>query len=137
MGESCVSFARRSEPSSMLAFATLVSAMHRAGAYAVARYVAKDWKEPQLLLLVPDVDDQCLYDVPLPFSEDLRRYRFAPLDRVVTVAGDAVVTKHRLLPDAQLDAAMSDFVDAMDLSTWAVDENSYVPRRQFDWYQQR
>ncbi|KKA28187.1 hypothetical protein TD95_003720 [Thielaviopsis punctulata] len=124
MGESCVSFARRSEPASMLSFATLLTAMDRAGAYAVARFVAKDWKEPQLLLLIPDVEEQCLYDVPLPFSEDLRRFRFAPLDRLVTVMGETVTAKHKLLPDEDLDAAMSEFVDAMDLSTWAVDENS-------------
>ncbi|KAL2889122.1 ATP-dependent DNA helicase 2 subunit 2 [Ceratocystis lukuohia] len=122
MGESCVIHARSSEPSSALKLAALATAMENSGAYAVARYVAKDWKEPQLLILIPDSQEQCLYDVPLPFSEDVRRYQFPPLDRVPTVGGGSL-TKHQLLPEKALDDAMSDFVDSMDLSQWAIDED--------------
>ena len=96
------------------------------GSYAVARFVAKDEKPPQLLLLIPNPklegDFECLYDVPLPFAEDVRNYRFPPLDKILTVSG-GVLTKHRLLPDGDLNNAMSDYVDAMDISEFGVDDD--------------
>ncbi|KAL5604528.1 uncharacterized protein BROUX77_004714 [Berkeleyomyces rouxiae] len=123
MGESCVTYARSSEPSSVLTLAALTSAMERVGAYAVARFVIKDWKEPQLLLLVPDSQERCFYDVPLPFAEDLRRYQFPPLERIGKSAGVGPA-KDQLTPDKQLDDSMSDFVDTMDISQWVVDEDN-------------
>ncbi len=91
---------------------------------AVARFVAKDMKDPQLLLLIPTVTDGlvCLYDVPLPFAEDVRTYPFPPLDKVITATG-AVLTTHRLLPGADLNQAMNDYVDAMDLSMFGTDDD--------------
>lgn len=95
----------------------------------MARYVQKDDTQPQLLLLKPNPaiedDFECLYDVPLPFAEDLRSYQFPPLDKVLTVTGN-IIKEHRLLPSEDLKQAMSDFVDAMDLSGFDVDEDGYV-----------
>jgi hypothetical protein len=98
----------------------------------VARLVTKEGKEPQLVLLQPEpgVESgyQCLYECTLPFAEDVRAYSFPPLDKVVTVTGN-VLTKHRLLPTQQLDKAMSDFVDAMDISEFGEqDAEGYVER---------
>jgi hypothetical protein len=47
---------------------------------------------------------------------------------VLTVTGN-VLKEHRLLPSQDLKEAMSDFVDAMDLSNYEVDENEYVALR--------
>lgn len=124
MGEVCVTVAKRSDAKSELALSSLVWALSELESYAVARIVAKDGKEPLLVLLAPSIepDLECLYDIPLPFAEDIRSYQFPPLDRVVTVSGQTL-TKHRFLPSDDLNEAMSDYVDAMDLSTYGIDEN--------------
>jgi ATP-dependent DNA helicase 2 subunit 2 len=109
-----------------LALSSLINALYELESYAVARFVAKDGNSPVLLLLIPspklEGDAECLYDIPLPFAEDVRSYQFPPLDKVVTVNG-TVLTKHRLLPDDKLQQAMSDYVDAMDLSTFGTDDD--------------
>lgn len=106
---------------------SLIWALMELESFAVARLVIKDGKEPLLVLLAPHIEPglECLYDVPLPFAEDLRSYRFPPLDRVLTVSGQTL-TKHRLLPSDELNEAMSDYVDAMDLSTYGMDGEMYV-----------
>ncbi|EHA53989.1 hypothetical protein MCOR27_006885 [Pyricularia oryzae] len=131
MGESSVIFASKFNEKDELAFSALVNALYETESYGVARLVAKDGKEPQLLLLMPhiDTDIECLYDVPLPFAEDIRYYQFPPLDKVVTLGGQTL-TKHRLLPSDELEEAMSDYVDAMDISAAGGDDEEaqeYAP----------
>ncbi|CRK17867.1 hypothetical protein BN1723_000518 [Verticillium longisporum] len=128
MGESCITVSRKHDDKSQLALSSLIHALYELSSYAVARIVLKDGKEPQLILLAPGIepDLECLYDVPLPFAEDVRSYQFPPLDRVVTVSGQTL-TKHRLIPDDELNDAMSDFVDAMDLDTLVKDEDGGEP----------
>ncbi|KAM0334294.1 hypothetical protein ACHAQA_001317 [Verticillium albo-atrum] len=123
MGESCITVSRKHDDKAQLALSSLIHALYELSSYAVARIVLKDGKEPQLILLAPGIepDLECLYDVPLPFAEDVRGYQFPPLDRVVTVSGQTL-TKHRLIPDDDLTDAMSEFVDAMDLDTLVKDE---------------
>ncbi|TLD23261.1 hypothetical protein PspLS_07299 [Pyricularia sp. CBS 133598] len=123
MGESSVIFASKFNEKDELAFSALVNALYETESYGVARLVAKDGKEPQLLLLMPHIDTEveCLYDVPLPFAEDIRYYQFPPLDKVVTLGGQTL-TKHRLLPSEDLEKAMSDYVDAMDISAAGGDD---------------
>lgn len=117
MGEACVTHARKSDAESQIALSSLIWALSELESYAVARIVTKDDKEPLPVLLVPclEPDLECLYDVPLPFAEDVRGYRFPPLDKVVTVSGQTR-TRHPLLPSDELTEAMDDYVDAMDLS---------------------
>ena len=123
MGESCVTIARKGDTESYLALSSLVNALYELENYAVARLVTKDDKAPILVMLAPhvDLDIECLYDVPLPFAEDVRGYQFPPLDRVITISG-TTLTKHRLLPGDELSEAMSDFVDAMDISEFGRDD---------------
>lgn len=80
--------------------------------------------EPLLKILSPEVrpDYECLIENELPFAEDVRGYRFPPLDKIVTVSGK-ILTQHRNLPSDDLVKAMSDFVDHMDLSTLDQDED--------------
>jgi len=124
MGESCVIVARKFSETDELALSALIHTLYETESYAVARFVAKDMSEPQLLLLMPSIepDFECLYDVPLPFAEDVRLYQFPPLDKVMTVSG-GVIKKHRLLPNDELSEAMSEYVDAMDISGYDVDDD--------------
>ncbi|KAK9795785.1 hypothetical protein SCARD494_04756 [Seiridium cardinale] len=123
-GESCITVAQKNSSADALKLSSLIHSLHELESYALARLVAKDGKEPLLVLLAPyiDVDYECLYDIPLPFAEDVRQYSFPPLDKVVTV-NNKVLTTHRLLPSFDLNDAMSDYVDAMDISTYALDDD--------------
>ncbi|KAF4438468.1 ATP-dependent DNA helicase 2 subunit 2 [Fusarium austroafricanum] len=123
LGETCVTIARKFDAKSAIALSSLVWALSELESYAIARIVTKDGKDPLLVLLAPGMepDMECLYDIPLPFAEDIRSYQFPPLDRVITVTGQTLA-KHRLLPTDELNDAMSDYVDAMDLSTYGIDD---------------
>lgn len=124
MGDACITIPRKFDAKSALALSSLVWALSELESYAIARIVPKDGKDPLLVLLAPSIepDMECLYDIPLPFAEDIRTYQFPPLDRVVTVTGQTL-TKHRFLPTDELNEAMSDYVDAMDLSTYGIDDD--------------
>jgi len=100
----------------MLALSSFIHALFELECYAVARLVTKDNKPPFIVLLAPSIeaDFECLLEVQLPFVEDLRSYRFPPLDKVVTVSGK-VVSEHRNLPNDDLLNAMSKYVDSMEL----------------------
>jgi ATP-dependent DNA helicase 2 subunit 2 len=128
MGETGVVVAQKQNEEAELGISALIHALHEVESYAVARYVQKDGVSPVILLLKPNpgIEDnfECLYDVPLPFAEDVRSYQFPPLDKVLTVTGN-VLKEHRLLPSGDLNRAMSDYVDAMDLSTYGVDDEGY------------
>lgn len=123
MSVSCVIIAQKSNSKASMALSSLIHALFELESYAVARLVTKDDKAPVLLLLAPsiDIEYECLVDVQLPFAEDLRNYRFPPLDRVITVSGKNL-KEHRNLPTDQLTKTMSDYVDQMDLSTFAKDD---------------
>lgn len=124
MGEVCVTHSRKNDSKSELALSSLIWALLELESYAVARIVTKDGKDPSLVLMAPQIEPglECLYDIPLPFAEDVRTYQFPPLDKVITVSGQTL-TKHRLLPSDELAEAMSDYVDSMDLATYGQDDD--------------
>lgn len=103
-----------------LALSSFIHALRELDYYAVARLVTKESKPPLVVLLAPyfeteeDEVYESLIEVQLPFAEDLRSYRFPPLDKVITVSGK-VVTEHRNLPNESLQEAMSNYVDSMEL----------------------
>lgn len=99
-----------------LALSSLIHALYEAEDYAVARLVIKEAKPPILVLLAPYMtnDFECLLEAPLPYTEDLRTYRFPSLDKVATVSGK-IVTEHRNLPTKSLQESMDQFVDSMEL----------------------
>lgn len=107
-----------------LGLSSFIHALYEAECYAVARLVTKELKPPSLVLLVPriELDWEALVDVELPFEEDMRRYKFPPLDRKLTVSG-RTITEHKDLPTKELLDSMSDYVDALDLSTFGQDED--------------
>ncbi|KAI4219831.1 MAG: hypothetical protein L6R36_008051 [Xanthoria steineri] len=132
MTVSSVLIAQRTNSISIMALSSLIHALFELESYAIARLVAKDDNPPLIILLAPsiEVDYECLLDVQIPFAEDVRSYKFPPLDRVVTVSGK-VIKEHRNLPGDALSSAMSKYVDQMDLSTFGRDDDGnpseYMP----------
>lgn len=127
MGTSGVTVAQRTNEKARMALSSLIHALHELDSYAIARIVIKDGKDPQLLLLGASIEPELesLIDVPLPFAEDMRQYRFPPLDRVITVSGN-VLTKNRNIPTYDLTNAMDAYVDSMDLSSFGKDDDGYL-----------
>ena len=123
MSVSCVIIAQKTNNKAILALSSLIHALFELESYAVARLVTKDNKEPLITLLTPsiEVDYECLLDVQVPFVEDVRSYKFPPLDKVTIVSGKEI-KEHRNLPNDALKTAMSDYVDRMDLSTFGKDD---------------
>jgi ATP-dependent DNA helicase 2 subunit 2 len=107
-----------------LALSSFIHALYEVKSFAVARYVPKANRNPDIVLLGPEIepDFESLIMVKIPFAEDVRRYTFPPLDKVVTVSGKTI-TQHRNLPNDELVKAMSDYVDAMDISEFDTDED--------------
>ncbi|CAL8576307.1 ATP-dependent DNA helicase yku80, variant 2 [Xanthoria parietina] len=132
MTVSSVLIAQRTNSISIMALSSLIHALFELESYAIARLVAKEDNPPLIILLAPsiEVDYECLLDVQIPFAEDVRSYKFPPLDRVVTISGK-VIKEHRNLPDDALSSAMSKYVDQMDLSTFGRDDDGnpseYMP----------
>ncbi|KAL8758416.1 MAG: hypothetical protein Q9199_001491 [Rusavskia elegans] len=132
MTVSSILIAQKTNSKAIMALSSLIHALFELESYAIARLVVKDDKPPVIVLLAPsiEVDYECLLDVQIPFSEDVRSYKFPPLDRVVTVSGK-VIKEHRNLPSDALTSAMSKYVDQMDFSTFGRDDDGnpseYMP----------
>ncbi|QKX56594.1 uncharacterized protein TRUGW13939_03699 [Talaromyces rugulosus] len=116
MSTSNVIIAQKTNEKASLALSSFIHALFELDCYAVARLVVKDNRNPLLVLLAPSIepDFECLLEVQLPFVEDVRSYKFPPLDRVLTVSGKTV-DEHRNLPSEDLMNAMSKYVDSMEL----------------------
>lgn len=117
MGTSNIIIAQKTNDKAILALSSLIHALFELDSCAIARVVKKEMAEPLLTLLSPSVEKEyeCLIENQLPFSEDVRSYRFPPIDKIVTVSGKELI-QHRNLPTDNLCKAMSDFVDKMDIS---------------------
>jgi ATP-dependent DNA helicase 2 subunit 2 len=50
----------------------------------------------------------------MPFADDVRKYTFASLDKLVSKKGE-LITEHPYLPTKEQLDAMDKFVDSMDL----------------------
>lgn len=106
----------RTNEKASLALSSFTRALHESSYYAVSRMVTKENRAPMIVLLAPSIeaDHECLIEIQLPFSEDVRPYQFPSLEKVITVSGK-VVTEHRNLPSRDLQDAMDKFVDSMEL----------------------
>ena len=124
MSQSYVIVPQKTNTKAAMALSSFIHALYELQSCAIARLVTKDDKPPSLVLLAPLIESdefESLVEVALPFAEDVRSYRFAPLDKVVTVSGKEL-KEHRNLPTKDLQKAMSDYVDSMDISTYGHDE---------------
>ncbi|OAX83857.1 ATP-dependent DNA helicase II subunit 2 [Emergomyces africanus] len=117
MSTSNVVIAQKTNNKAILALSSIIHALFELECYAVGRLVPKAGKPPLVVLLAPSIepDYECLLEVQLPFAEDVRCYRFPPLDKVVTVSGK-IVTEHRNLPNDNLLSRMAEYVDGMELT---------------------
>jgi ATP-dependent DNA helicase 2 subunit 2 len=122
MSNTNVIIGQKTNDKAILALSSIVHALFELECYAIGRLVVKPGKSPMLVVLAPSIkpDFECLLEIQLPFAEDVRSYRFPPLDKIVTVSG-RVVKEHRNLPSDNLISAMSKYVDRMELSE--LDEN--------------
>ncbi|CAK5280012.1 unnamed protein product [Mycena citricolor] len=137
MGEIQYVWGDPNQPESQVAISSIARAMDQAGKemMAIARWVTADERDAKMGVLFPSVNDEgadCLLWAQMPFADDVRRYTFPSLDRLVSKKGE-LLTEHPYLPTkSQLDA-MDDFVDAMDLDAAEKDEEgNLVP-----WYDTR
>ena len=123
MSVSSIIIAQKTNAKAIIALSSLIWALSELESYAIARLVTKSGRAPVIVLLAPSIeqDYECLLDVQLPFAEDVRSYKFPPLDRVVTISGK-MINEHRNLPSDALKSAMSDYVDKMDLSAFGEDD---------------
>lgn len=115
---------QKTNAQAQLALSSFIHALYEAESYAIARFVAKENKPPLLLVLVPHITPtyEALVESELPFEEDMRRYKFPPLDKKLTITGKTIA-EHKDLPNPDLMQAMSDYVDSMDLSEYDKDED--------------
>ncbi|THC91303.1 hypothetical protein EYZ11_009227 [Aspergillus tanneri] len=116
MSTTNIIIAQRANDKAALALSSFIHALFELDCYAVGRLVMRENKPPVIVLLAPSIepDYECLLEVQLPFAEDVRTYRFPPLDRVITVSGK-VVTTHRNLPSNDLQDAMDKYVNSMEM----------------------
>ena len=116
MSETNVIIAQRSNDKAGFALSSFVHALYELEHYAVGRLVTKEGKPPLMVLLAPFIepDYECLIEVQLPFDEDVRRYQFPPLDKVVTTSGKEI-REHRNLPSDELQDAMGKYLKSIEI----------------------
>lgn len=68
----------------------------------------------------------------MPFADDVRKYNFPSLARLVNKKGE-VLTEHPYLPTEDQLEAMSKFVDAMDLTDAGEKDEEGCVRRFFSY----
>lgn len=105
---------RLKENSHKLIFQAMIRAMIAKKEVAIVRYAYRDTTSPQIGYLSPYIEDNnlMLIYIQLPFDEDVRKYRFPPLQ-----------SKPQYCPtDSQLEA-IDDLMDAMDLMNADIDED--------------
>ncbi|WFD25904.1 ATP-dependent DNA helicase yku80 [Malassezia nana] len=128
MGETYYVLPHPRSPRAQIALSSLVQAAAVKQVYALCRYVARAHAEPK-----NEFDG--FYMVRVPFRDDVRRWAFPPLDRIVTSAGHTVRT-HTSIPTPTQQAHMDAFVAQMDLMDmdddgdpegWYAPSLSYAP----------
>ncbi|KAK6344565.1 ATP-dependent DNA helicase II subunit 2 [Orbilia brochopaga] len=110
--------ASKTNDKAILALSSFIHALYELDSLAIGRLVTKDDRPPVVVAMAPIIEPEyeCLVDVQLPFAEDIRQYKFAPLDIIKTATG-RLMNKHRFIPSEDLQEAMNDYVDAMDVTS--------------------
>ena len=126
LGQTHMIVAQKLNDKAVFALSSLIHALFEVGSVAIARLVKKNMAEPQLTMLSPQIDSdiECLIENDLPFAEDLRIYRFPPVDKVITVSGKSLST-HRNLPSSDLMDTMSNYMDSMSLVNASTSEQRF------------
>lgn len=122
-------FADHAQIKAQLQVSTLVRAMIEMDVLAVVRLVRKDGAEPELGILKPKAEEHNDYFFysKAPFREDLRRFPFPPLDRIITTDGTEL-RQGPTIPDDEDQECMDAFVDSLELPPdWFDVLDSYNP----------
>ncbi|EST08126.1 Ku70/Ku80 beta-barrel domain protein [Kalmanozyma brasiliensis GHG001] len=122
-------FADHAQVKAQLQLSTLIRAMAEMDVLAVVRFVRKDGAEPELGILKPQVEthNEYLFYSKAPFREDLRRFPFPPLDRIITTEG-IELRQGPTIPDDADQQSMDAFVDSLELPDgWFDVLDSYNP----------
>jgi hypothetical protein len=128
MGEISYIVADTASPQQQTALSSIIRAMYQKGVLAIARMVSRDDADPKMGILKPCIEPNMDYLLwaQMPFADDVRRYRFAPLDMLVSKKGESI-TEHPYLPTKAQQTAMDEFVDSLDLmEAGDKDEEGYV-----------
>lgn len=121
-------FADSNNLEAQISLSSLAKAMKAQEKLALVRFVRRTNAEPKLGVLYPvtRIADQSQAEyfnfAEVPFSEDLKRFTFPSLERVVTADGKEL-KEHRSLPNDAMFHAMEGLVDTMDLSHAFQDED--------------
>ncbi|PWN41771.1 SPOC domain-like protein [Ceraceosorus guamensis] len=121
MGETSYVLASPGNGEAQLKISALVKAMIELGKIALVRNVKKRDADPKLAALIPipkdpesgSEADHFVY-AEVPFANDFKRLIFPPLEYVVDRNG-VEHREHHLLPTREMQSAMDDLVDSMDL----------------------
>lgn len=122
-------FADHAQVKSQIQISTLVKAMVEMDVLAVVRLVRKDGAEPELGVLKPKIEEhnEYFFYSKAPFREDLRRFPFPPLDRIITTEGTEI-RSGPTIPDSADQDCMDAFVEALELpGEWFDVLESYNP----------
>lgn len=113
MGTTVLICPQKANDRASLALSSVVHALYETAHLALARYVRKANTPATMVLLGPylETDAETLIMAQLPFADDVRQFKFAPLDRIRTARG-MIRDSHRFLPTKALDSAMAAFVDS-------------------------
>lgn len=114
-----------------LALSSLIHALARSETYALGRLVAGNGKPPVVVTLAPIIEDEGfegLAEVQIPFAEDVRTYKFPPLEKAISaptkgVDGDSDKSNKLVSNDALIES-MDEYVDNMTLE--GMDESGSV-----------
>lgn len=139
MGEVYYIWADTNSAREQIALSSFVLAMEQKEMVAVIRMITGDGRDAKMGIGLPrrleNVDcllwvQVRLYNcrdslglerIQMPFAEDYRKYSFKSLERLQNKKGE-LVTDHPSLATPQMLEAMDDFVDSMDLTEAAKDD---------------
>ncbi|KAN0064305.1 ATP-dependent DNA helicase yku80 [Thecaphora frezii] len=109
-------FADQYQVKAQIQLSSLVRGLAELDLIAIVRVVRKDKSEPELGVLWPCIEQtfDCFYYSRVPFREDVRRFIFPPLDRIITKEGNELF-EGPSIPTAEEQEMVDAFVDAMDL----------------------
>ncbi|KAL5640802.1 hypothetical protein ACGC1H_001326 [Rhizoctonia solani] len=132
MGEVQYIYADIGSSRAQVAFSSIVHAMFKKGFMAVVRWVNRDDSDPKMGVCKaePGEVDYMMW-VQVPFAEDVRRYPFPSLDRYVTKKNE-VLEEHPYIPTSDMNAAMDDWVDNMDLTDAGPKDENGIRTEWFD-----
>ncbi|XP_006454821.1 hypothetical protein AGABI2DRAFT_148177 [Agaricus bisporus var. bisporus H97] len=116
MGEIQYIWAEPTDPQQQVALSSMVQAMREKECVAIARWVSRDDMDPKMGVLYPEAFErvECFLWAQMPFADDIRKYGFASLDKLISKNGEEIKS-HPYIPTESQQNAMDDFVDALDL----------------------